>query len=218
MSQELVELGLNLQIVDVSRLVRWERNFNPHSPEQIDDLAGSAKRWGQYKNVVGKTSDNDKIKIYAGEGFWRGLEKSGKTRIVVNVRDDLSDAEAEALGVQDNFSPTPRESFDLETLRTIIDDKEFPQDMTGMDEEWLEEVRAMMEMSIIDDGDLAQQHSDRIKPTGDYIVVGFGGFAGLVLAPLVDDVIECLKEKFGDDPDRAMNLLCEHLVNESLFC
>ena len=141
-TNELAKLGLNLRVVNVDDLTPHPLNYNQHSESQVNELESSLEDFGQYKNIVAWTDpDSGELYILAGEGLWSGATQRGDTRIAVNDRSDLTRAEAMALMVSDNL--TPSVDFDLERLRAIVDDTSFPREVPGLDERWLELVRGI---------------------------------------------------------------------------
>lgn len=133
---ELEQLGLNLRVVDVAALTPHPRNYNQHSEHSVGELGQSLGDFGQYKNMVAWTDpDNGVLYILAGHGLWEAAIARGDTRIAVNDRSDLTRAEAMALMVSDNLTPTT--DFDYSILKGIVTDEEFPEDVPGLDDETL---------------------------------------------------------------------------------
>lgn len=142
-NDELEQLGLNLRVVDVDALTPHPRNYNQHSEHQVGELGQSLSDFGQYKNVVDwRDPDNGVLYILAGHGLWEAAIARGDTRIAVNDRSDLTRAEAMALMVSDNLTPTT--DFDYSILKGIVTDAEFPEDVPGLDDETLAGILEMV--------------------------------------------------------------------------
>lgn len=147
---------------DVARLKPYPKNAKKHSPEDQAKLAASIKRFG-LANPPNVKPDGE---IITGHGRWMAVAQIlGWKKIPVDIRDDLTDAEADALRISDN--QTASTDYDTELLKEGImelsdsgfddmtslgfDDKELERmtsdfaDMSGADDVFVEDISTAVE-------------------------------------------------------------------------
>lgn len=203
-----------------------KRNANKGTVRGRAMLDHSLRTLGAGRSVVvdknGRIiAGNKTIEVAADIGLPIEVVRTRGDKLVVVQRDDLdldTDAAARELAYADNRTSEVGLAWDA---NAIAADLEAGIDLTELFDG--NEVSAILNDAadkycapVIDDGEYAQKHNDRVKPTGSMIVVGVGSFAGLVLGVTVDQVIARLKLRFGDDPHDAIPKFCDWILHEGI--
>lgn len=93
------------EVVNVSELHPWPRNYNQHDDAQVEALVSSLGKFGQFKNIVIVERGGRKFTL-AGHGLVKAAEQAGIERVEAKVAPaDWSDEKLEALLVADNRLP-----------------------------------------------------------------------------------------------------------------
>ena len=94
----MAELKREQKRLKLTQLVPYEKNPNIHPKEQIDGIAESVKRYGQYRPIV----VDEKHVILIGHGLKLALEQLGQTEADVLIIKGLSDKQKKKLIIEDN--------------------------------------------------------------------------------------------------------------------
>lgn len=86
------------KIVELAKLVPYEKNPNIHPQEQIDAMAKSMETYGQYYPIL---VDED-LKILCGHGKVLALQHLGKTEGEVRIMHGLTDKQKLKIVIEDN--------------------------------------------------------------------------------------------------------------------
>lgn len=87
-----------IELWEVSKLIPYEKNAKVHDPAQVESLAHSISKFGWTQPIVIWTDGT----IIIGHGRREAALKLGLTKVPVDVRSDLTKAEADALRLADN--------------------------------------------------------------------------------------------------------------------
>lgn len=207
-------------ISHIGQLKPDSHNARQHNPRNVGMIADALQQVGAARSIV----VDENLVVLAGNGVLEaaaqaGIEKvqvidaDGETIIAVR-RSGLTDEQKKKLALFDN------RTAELATWdpSQIAADLEAGLDLSGMF--YPEELSAILEqagdMLIVDDGEFANSHNDRgSAPTKTGIVVGFGRFAGIVDAQLVDKAADAIKVRYGEDASNALTELCRGIVEGS---
>lgn len=113
----------------VSELVPYARNARTHSPEQVDQIAGSIREWGWTVPVL----VDEEGGLIAGHGRVMAAKKLGIKDIPVMVASGWSEAQKRAYVLADNKLAL-NASWDNELLKVELEglkDLDFDLDLTG---------------------------------------------------------------------------------------
>lgn len=95
--------AIKVETWDISRLVPYEKNAKKHDPEQIERLAETIKRQGfDVPIVVWPIPGTDKGSIIKGHGRRLAALKLGMDKVIIIVRDDLTEEQADVARISDN--------------------------------------------------------------------------------------------------------------------
>lgn len=126
-----------MQIVtmNLSELVKPEKNVRIHTEQQINEFKRSVTMFGQIRPIV---VDENNI-ILAGNGLYDTLVAMGKETADVYKYDNLTENQKKKLMIADNkiFSLGIE---NLETLNCFLDDLQGDLDIPGFDEEILKQM------------------------------------------------------------------------------
>lgn len=86
------------KIVELAKLVPYEKNPNIHPQEQIDAMAKSMETYGQYYPIL----VDDDLKILCGHGKVLALQHLGKTEGEVRIMHGLTDKQKLKIVIEDN--------------------------------------------------------------------------------------------------------------------
>jgi ParB-like chromosome segregation protein Spo0J len=103
-----------IQIWDIDRLIPHPKNPKKHSQEQVERLARSIEKLGITPIMVEPDGT-----IIAGHGRRLSLMFLGRKRVPVDVRDDLTKAQCDALRIADNAASSNEIDYDLLTEEAI---------------------------------------------------------------------------------------------------
>ena len=121
-----------LKTVKISSLKEFEGNPNVHNKVQVEALAASMKKYGQYYPII----VDENLLILAGHGKKLALEKLGKKTAQVNVIHGLDEKQKKKLLLEDNkIQGMSFIDFDLvEKMLLDIND----HDVIGFSDEYLD--------------------------------------------------------------------------------
>lgn len=128
----MAELKREQKKLKLATLVPYSNNPNIHPKEQIDGLAESLKRYGQYRPIV----VDEKHVILIGHGLKMALEQLGYTEADVLIMKGLTDQQKKKLLIEDNKIQS-LSYMDFDTVESII--KEIGDtDIIGFPTEYLD--------------------------------------------------------------------------------
>ena len=90
--------AMKIELVDVDKLIPYEKNAKKHSNEQVARLAAHIQRFGWDQPIV---VDKNFV-IIKGHGRRLAAMSVGIAKVPVLVRDDITDEEANAIRIGDN--------------------------------------------------------------------------------------------------------------------
>jgi ParB-like chromosome segregation protein Spo0J len=122
-----------VEVVPIDSVAPHPRNYREHD---VGAIAASIHRFGLYLPVLVQRSTGY---IVAGSGRWKAQKALGATEIPVRY-EDLTDAEAVAILVADNWIPTRGRNLDAELLELLqeLREEEDLFEAAGVDDEDLE--------------------------------------------------------------------------------
>lgn len=149
-------------LFDVEKMFPHPKNAKKHSEDQKEKLARSIKKFG----VASPPNIKPSGEIITGVGRWSSVrEKLGWTKMPVVIRDDLSDAEADALRISDN--QTVSTEYDTELLKASMMDLQetdfTDMDALGFDDKELERLTSDFAELSIDDGVFAEDITSAVE-------------------------------------------------------
>ena len=126
--------NLNIQVEQwpIDRLVPSEANPRTHSPEQVEQIAGSIREFG-FVNPILVGADG---KIIAGEGRYRAALTLGMHKVPVVKLEHLSEVQRRALAIADNQLAL-NAGWDEQMLRqqlAALKEADFDLDLLGFDD------------------------------------------------------------------------------------
>ena len=140
-----------VKIIDIDKLYPYTNNPKEHPPEQINKIASSIKNFGFTVPII---IDNQN-EIIAGHGRYKAAQKLELDKIPCIVRDDLNAAQIKAFRITDN--KIAKSNWDQELLMIELGELEEADiniELTGFDEEEIEKLSNVQEMSIEEIEDL----------------------------------------------------------------
>lgn len=209
----------------ISRLIPYEKNAKIHTKEQIKKIAASIKRHG----LVNPPHVEPDGTIITGHGRQLALQELGWTALPVYVRYDLTKAEAAALRIADNKVAegqidTNMLHDELRWLENEIDDLKdlgfdarelefLTQDIGHLNEDLLSADVFSIEPGTSYDSteDVAARADESKQPIAK--VLGFKEIS-TSNARTLGRFMATLKDKHGDDPEKAFIAFIEGLMNE----
>lgn len=189
------------EVRDVVNLVKHPQNPNTHSDSQIELLAQIIKHQG-WRNpvVVSKRSGY----IVAGHGRLMAAEKLGLKQVPVDLQEFENEADELAHLVADNriaeLSETNRST--LADLITTLDTGEFNLDLTGFDQDALEELMTAAPPELDIDEFFHQEELDETQDKGK-----------LVLQYTEED-LQTLNQKLATMQGSKEQIIFNRIVNE----
>jgi len=128
----MADLKREQKRLKLTQLVPCEKNHNIHPKEQIDGIAESVKRYGQYRPIV----CDEKHVILIGHGLKLALEQLGETEADVLIIKGLSDKQKKKLLIEDNKIQS-LSYMDFDAVESII--KEIGEiDIIGFPTEYID--------------------------------------------------------------------------------
>lgn len=200
---------------DISRLKPYEKNAKIHTKEQIKKIAASIKRHG----LVNPPHVEPDGTIITGHGRQLALRELGWVELPVYVRYDLTKAEAAALRIADNKVAegqidTNMLHDELRWLESEIDDLQdlgfdareldfLTKDIGALDTDLLSaDVFAVEPGTSFDSTEDVMSKADESRQP----VVKSLGFKDVSTsnARVLSRFMATLKDKYGDDPEKAL--------------
>lgn len=86
------------KVVELAKLVPYEKNPNIHPIEQIEAIAESIKRYGQYYPII----VDENMRILCGHGKKLALEHLGRKKGEVKIVSGLTDKQKLKIVIEDN--------------------------------------------------------------------------------------------------------------------
>jgi DNA modification methylase len=102
---------MNIEVVPISSLKRYERNARRHSPNQIRDIADSMKKFGVTMPIL---VDRNRV-VAAGHARLEALKLLGRKRVHIISLEHLTEAQIRAYRLADN-KLSENSSWDVELL------------------------------------------------------------------------------------------------------
>lgn len=209
---------------EISRLKPYEKNAKIHTKEQVKKIAASIKRHG----LVNPPNVEPDGTIITGHGRHLALTELGWKSIPVYVRYDLTKAEAAALRIADNKVAegqidTNMLHDELRWLESEIDDlKDLGFDARELD--FLTKDIGVLDEGLLSADVFSVEPGSSFDSTEDVMtkadesrqpVAKSLGFKDVSTtnARILSRFMATLKEKFGDDPEKALIAFIE-AINE----
>jgi len=140
-----------VKIIDIDKIYPYTNNPKEHPEKQINKIASSIKNFGFTVPII---IDNQN-EIIAGNGRYKAAQKLELDKIPCIVRDDLNAAQIKAFRITDN--KIAKSNWDQELLMIELGELEEADiniELTGFDEEEIENLSNVQEMSIEEIEDL----------------------------------------------------------------
>ena len=140
-----------MKIIDIEKIYPYTNNPKEHPPEQINKIASSIKNFGFTVPII----IDHQNEIIAGHGRYKAAQKLELDKIPCIVRDDLNAAQIKAFRITDN--KIAKSNWDQELLMIELGELEETDiniELTGFDEEEIEKLSNVQEMSIEEIEDL----------------------------------------------------------------
>lgn len=90
-----------IKVVELAKLVPYEKNPNVHPIEQIKAIAESIERYGQYYPII----VDENLHILCGHGKKLALEHLGRTECEVKILHGLTEKQKLKIVIEDNKIP-----------------------------------------------------------------------------------------------------------------
>lgn len=126
---------MQVQWMDIKRLVPYERNAKQHPQEQVSKIAISIDHFGWDQPIV----VDEYMVIIKGHGRYFAAERLGWGKVPVLVRDNLSEEQKQAARLADNR--TAESSWDWELVKVELEELQgldLDIEVTGFDEDEIE--------------------------------------------------------------------------------
>jgi ParB/RepB/Spo0J family partition protein len=140
-----------VKIIDIDKICPYTNNPKEHPEKQINKIASSIKNFGFTVPII---IDNQN-EIISGHGRYKAAQKLELDKIPCIVRDDLNAAQIKAFRITDN--KIAKSNWDQELLMIELGELEEADiniELTGFDEEEIENLSNVQEMSIEEIEDL----------------------------------------------------------------
>jgi ParB/RepB/Spo0J family partition protein len=140
-----------VKIIDIDKIYPYTNNPKEHPEKQINKIASSIKNFGFTVPII---IDNQN-EIISGHGRYKAAQKLELDKIPCIVRDDLNAAQIKAFRITDN--KIAKSNWDQELLMIELGELEEADiniELTGFDEEEIENLSNVQEMSIEEIEDL----------------------------------------------------------------
>ena len=163
---------MNIEIVDIEKLIPYARNSRTHSDEQVAQIAGSIREFG-FTNPVLIGVDND---IIAGHGRVMAARKLGLAEVPCIRLAHLTDTQRRAYVIADNKlalnSGWDEELLKVELL-SLRDEENFDLDLIGFSED---ELAALLSVQTVegntDPDEVPEPPADPVSVVGDIWILG----------------------------------------------
>ena len=137
--------------IDIDKIYPYTNNPKEHPEKQINKIASSIKNFGFTVPII----IDHQNEIIAGHGRYKAAQKLELDKIPCIVRDDLNAAQIKAFRITDN--KIAKSNWDQELLMIELGELEEADiniELTGFDEEEIEKLSNVQEMSIEEIEDL----------------------------------------------------------------
>ena len=153
----MTELHTEVEEIDPSKLIPYSNNPKQHPEEQVDQIASSIKNNGFIQPIV-VDSENE---IIIGHGRLQAAKKLGLDKVPVIKHEELTEAEAKALRLDDNKiaeSEWQDEKLAIE-LEQLTEENNFEELIHGFNEDELSEYLD----SLTDEEDLQEPETEDLE-------------------------------------------------------
>lgn len=176
-------LTVTNRIVPIGYVHPHPRNYNVHSEQQIQQLAASYRRFGQFRSVVAVEESPDSYCIVAGHGITEAMQREGATEVRLDaLPKDTPDATIEAILIADNLHSHNSTQND-ELLAMLLQEQQdagFDLTALGTDEETLRQLLENLGDGLLDrDGEGYGSARSLYRDEDEDIDAGFNGEAKL---------------------------------------
>lgn len=144
---------MKLKTVKISSLKSHKSNPNQHPHEQINELQNSLDQFGQVKNIVVWQNQ-----VIAGNGLLIAAQKQGRKEIEIQDISDWPEEKAISFMIADNRLAEIA-VMDNNMLSDLLDDFDFPLDIPGIDETFLDELNITLGV----DGISSEEKDDNVE-------------------------------------------------------
>jgi DNA modification methylase len=154
----------------VSKLVPYARNARTHSPEQVDQIAGSIREWGWTVPVL----IDEEGTLIAGHGRVMAAKKLGLKEVPVMVASGWSEAQKRAYVLADNKLAL-NAGWDNELLKVELEglkDLDFDLDLTGFGADELAVLLAEKTEGNTDPDEIPDAPAIPVSELGDVWLLG----------------------------------------------
>lgn len=195
----------DIELVNINKLIPYEKNMNKHSDEQIDRLVDIIKYQGWRQPVIAQAGTNI---IAAGHGRYMAAKKMGLSQVPVMYQEFKSEEEFYAFVVSDNAIASWAE-LDLSAINQEMLDlgPDFDIDLLGIKDFVIEPVEKFEPQS--DEDAVPEVKHDPITKRGDVWLLG----SHRVMcgdSTMIDDVERLMNDERADmvytDPPYGMKL------------
>jgi hypothetical protein len=158
-----LRVGGNMQVqwINIERLVPYESNAKKHPDEQIGKIAASIEHFGWDQPIVA----DEQLEIIKGHGRYYAAKRLGRDKAPVVVRDDLSEEAKRAARLADNRTAESDWDWDLVSQELAeLQELDLDVELTGFDAGEIEGL--LQEPEIIHDDEVQGSQSGGHSPTG----------------------------------------------------
>jgi len=161
---------MQVQWMDIERLVPYERNAKKHPDDQIDKIAASIEHFGWDQPIV----VDEHMVIIKGHGRYFAAERLGRNQAPVVIRDDLTEEQKRAARLADNRTAESDWDWDLVGAE-LADLRELGLniELTGFDQEEIEGLLAeCTPEGNIDEDEVPEEPEYPVSREGDVWLLG----------------------------------------------
>ena len=152
---------MQVQWMDIERLVPYERNAKKHPDEQVGKIAASIEHFGWDQPIV----VDEQMEIIKGPGRYFAAERLGRDKAPVVIRDDLTEEAKRAARLADNRTAESDWDWDLVSQELAeLRELDLDVELTGFEAGEIEGL--MQEPEIIHDDEVQGSQSGGHSPTG----------------------------------------------------
>ena len=173
---------MNVEQIEVSRVIPYARNARTHSKEQVDQLAHSIRNFG-FNNPILIDPRNE---IIAGHGRVLAAQQCGMKSVPAIRLDHLNDAQRRAFIIADNRI-TMNSGWDEDTLRLELEQIQADgSDLSslGFSTEELEHFELLDDIEVEKFG--AAKEDDGTLTAKDYAKIGKRSFWTSQVVPMIE--------------------------------